>query len=275
MKIQKTAFLASVTAAALGIFAAGNVYADDQLSAKVANNSERISNNLAVINSQANLIGEAQRNIKTNQNNIASNLNAIQEQSKQIFDTGRYARENRELINANTKVINTNKTEIERISKVVDPKLAERVANNTQRINANVAVLNTQAGLIGTVNSRSQTNQNNIASNLNAINANKAAIERIGTQNAAKLKQIEHKVNNIDKEVKRGLASQAALAGLFQPYNVGKLNVSAAVGGYQSETAVAIGSGYRFNDHFAAKAGVSLNTKGGDASYNVGFNFEW
>lgn len=211
MKTPKTAFLASVTAAALGIFAAGNVYADDQLSAKVANNSERISNNLAVINSQANLIGEAQRNIKTNQDNIASNLNAIQEQSKQIFDTGRYARENRELIDSNTKV----------------------------------------------------------------INANKAAIERIGTQNAAKLKQIEHKVNNIDKEVKRGLASQAALAGLFQPYNVGKLNVSAAVGGYQSETAVAIGSGYRFNDHFATKAGVSLNTKGGNASYNVGFNFEW
>ncbi|WP_280522476.1 YadA C-terminal domain-containing protein [Neisseria dumasiana] len=79
----------------------------------------------------------------------------------------------------------------------------------------------------------------------------------------------------MDKEVRRGFATQAALGGLFQPYNVGKLNVSAAVGGYRSETAVAVGTGYRFNEHFATKAGVSFNPKGGHTAYNVGVNFEW
>ncbi|OSI06700.1 YadA C-terminal domain-containing protein, partial [Neisseria zoodegmatis] len=102
------------------------------------------------------------------------------------------------------------------------------------------------------------------------------SVEARTAQNAAKIQQLDKKVNDLDKEVRRGLASQAALGGLFQPYNVGKLNVSAAVGGYRSETAVAVGTGFRFNEHFATKAGAAFNTKkGGSASYNVGVNFEW
>ncbi|MDO1509465.1 MULTISPECIES: YadA-like family protein [unclassified Neisseria] len=104
------------------------------------------------------------------------------------------------------------------------------------------------------------------------VRRNANAIDRVEAktaQNAAKIQQL-------DKEIRRGLASQAALGGLFQPYNVGKLNVSAAVGGYGSETAVAVGTGFRFNEHFATKAGAAFNTKkGGSGSYNVGVNFEW
>lgn len=55
--------------------------------------------------------------------------------------------------------------------------------------------------------------------------------------------------------------------------NVGKINVSAAVGGYQSTTAMAVGTGYRFNQNFATKAGVAVS--GGKVSYNAGVNFEW
>lgn len=80
-------------------------------------------------------------------------------------------------------------------------------------------------------------------------------------------------VDQIDKNMKNGLAAQAALNGLFQPYNVGKINVSAAVGGYQSTTAMAVGTGYRFNQNFATKAGVAVS--GGKVSYNAGVNFEW
>lgn len=199
MKTKKTALLASVMAAAVFSTFAGNVYAED-LAAKVESNSQRTAGNVATIRIQSNLLGEADQAIKTNRRNITANSEAIKAQAERINDTRRYGRENRELITSNTKAINANqkelagqKAEIERIAKVANPKLSERVANNTQRINNNAA-----------------------------------AIERIGTQNTAKLKQLEHKVNNLNKEVKRGLASQAALAGLFQPYNVGKLNVSAA-----------------------------------------------
>jgi len=79
-----------------------------------------------------------------------------------------------------------------------------------------------------------------------------------------------------DKKMNRGLATSAALSGLFQPYGVGKFNVTASFGGYKSETAVAIGSGYRFNEKFAVKAGVGTNTSGNaNTMYNVSGNFEW
>lgn len=92
---------------------------------------------------------------------------------------------------------------------------------------------------------------------------------------SARLDQLESAVANTQKDLERGLASQAALTGLFQPYNVGKVNISAALGGYGSSTAVAVGTGYRLDEKFAAKAGVSFNTKGGKASYNIGVNYEF
>ena len=83
-------------------------------------------------------------------------------------------------------------------------------------------------------------------------------------------------VANLRKETRQGLAAQAALSGLFQPYSVGKFNVTAALGGFKSDTAVAVGAGYRFNENFAAKAGLAVGTSsGGSASYNVGVNYEW
>lgn len=89
-----------------------------------------------------------------------------------------------------------------------------------------------------------------------------------------RLDNLDNRVNNLNKHLKRGLASQAALNGLFQPYNVGKLNLTAAVGGYKSQTAVAVGTGYRYNENIAAKTGVAF-TRGGSATYNVGVNFEY
>ncbi|EMZ3832794.1 YadA-like family protein [Salmonella enterica] len=41
----------------------------------------------------------------------------------------------------------------------------------------------------------------------------------------------------------RGLASSAALSGLFQPYSVGKFNITAGVGGFRDESAIAVGTG--------------------------------
>ena len=54
---------------------------------------------------------------------------------------------------------------------------------------------------------------------------------------------------------------------------MGKVNFTAAVGGYKSQTAVAVGTGYRYNQNIATKAGVAF-TQGG-VTYNAGVNFEW
>ena len=87
---------------------------------------------------------------------------------------------------------------------------------------------------------------------------------------------LNKRVDDIDKKVDRGLASSAAMAGLFQPYNIGKFNATAGIGGYRSETAIAIGSGYRFNESVAAKAGISTSTSNTSSlMYNASVNWEW
>lgn len=91
-----------------------------------------------------------------------------------------------------------------------------------------------------------------------------------------KFNQLKSDIDKVDKKINRGLASSAALSGLFQPYSVGKFNITTGIGGFRDESAIAVGTGYRFNDNVAAKAGVSSST--GDTSaimYNASVNFEW
>lgn len=80
--------------------------------------------------------------------------------------------------------------------------------------------------------------------------------------------------NALESRVDRGLAQQAALAGLFQPYNIKHFNVTAAVGGYGPKHAIAVGTGYRFNEKFAAKVGIALSERN-SAAYNAAVDFEW
>uniref|UniRef100_UPI0003808F5C YadA C-terminal domain-containing protein n=1 Tax=Neisseria sicca TaxID=490 RepID=UPI0003808F5C len=130
------------------------------------------------------------------------------------------------------------------------------------------------------------TNAVQIAVNTKQIDTNKTDIAALQTangqhaagiaKNSARIDSLDKNVANLRKETRQGLAAQAALSGLFQPYSVGKFNVTAALGGFKSDTAVAVGAGYRFNENFAAKAGLAVGTSsGGSASYNVGLNYEW
>ena len=103
-----------------------------------------------------------------------------------------------------------------------------------------------------------------------------ASAEKAITEHGTRLNGLDKTVSDLRKETRQGLAEQAALSGLFQPYNVGRFNVTAAVGGYKSESAVAIGTGFRFTENFAAKAGVAVGTSSGSsAAYHVGVNYEW
>ena len=119
--------------------------------------------------------------------------------------------------------------------------------------------------------------ENNVGNNVTSINQNRANVTTNASNIArhnVRLNTLDRRVNKLDKDLKRGLAAQAALTGLFQPYTVGKANFTAAVGGYKSQTAVAIGTGYRYNQNIATKAGVAF-TQGGGVTYNAGVNFEW
>ncbi|OAV00133.1 MULTISPECIES: YadA-like family protein [Moraxella] len=77
-----------------------------------------------------------------------------------------------------------------------------------------------------------------------------------------KVNAFDGRITALDSKVENGMAAQAALSGLFQPYSVGKFNATAALGGYGSKSAVAIGAGYRVNPNLAFKAGAAINTSG-------------
>ncbi|HCR3227497.1 YadA C-terminal domain-containing protein [Morganella morganii] len=118
----------------------------------------------------------------------------------------------------------------------------------------------------------------------NVANANKKDIDKHTTKidrntldilkNRQDLRALENDLRETNERLDNGLAASAALNGLFQPYGVGKLNITAAMGGYQSTQAVAVGTGYRFNENIAVKTGVAY-TGSNDVMYNMAFNLEW
>lgn len=90
------------------------------------------------------------------------------------------------------------------------------------------------------------------------------------------MQNINNRIDKMDKKLERGLASNAALAGLMQPYNIKKFNVTVGMGGYRGTTAIAAGAGYRFSDSVAVRAGLATDTQDfSDLTYNMSASFEF
>ena len=209
-----------------------------------------------------------QGNINTNKANIAANKEQIDlltrvdnAQNQQIADIQHKNNTQDNLIKGNTEAIKAN---------------ANDIATNKTNIQTNANNIATNKTNIQTNANNIATNKANIQTNANNIAANRTLIEQYKASSDAQFKAVNSRIDSLDDKMKKGFASQAALNGLFQPYNVGKFNVSAAIGGYDSEQAMALGTGYRFNDNFAIKAGVASDLSGFDhVTYNIGANFEF
>ena len=208
---------------------------------------------------------------------------------------------NRQDIDANKAAIETkaDKTAVESVRTIaVEAQKSAQVVKGAVEVaqksaetaESHAKAAKTSADVANNVASAAQTAaaqaQDAVKANATQVAANKADIATLQTasnqhaagiaKNSARIDNLDKNVANLRKETRQGLAAQAALSGLFQPYSVGKFNVTAALGGFKSDTAVAVGAGYRFNENFAAKAGLAVGTSsGGSASYNVGVNYEW
>ena len=153
-------------------------------------------------------------------------------------------------------------------------KTAEVVNEISTDVKANTAAIDKKADqtALDAVSGKVTAAEDKITAAEGKITAAEKSIADHGTR----LNGLDKTVSDLRKETRQGLAEQAALSGLFQPYNVGRFNVTAAVGGYKSESAIAIGTGFRFTENFAAKAGVAVGTSSGSsAAYHVGVNYEW
>ena len=240
---------------------------------------------------------------------------AITRHDKDIVDLAQAGLNAAEALETNRKDIDANKAAIAENTAAIDKKAdktdietaknaaveAEKSAKSVQgsvevaQKSAQTAegyakAAQTSADAANNVASAAQTAaaqaQDAVKANAAQVAVNKADIATLQTassqhaagiaKNSARIDSLDKNVANLRKETRQGLAAQAALSGLFQPYSVGKFNVTAALGGFKSDTAVAVGAGYRFNENFAAKAGLAVGTSSGSsASYNVGVNYEW
>ena len=240
---------------------------------------------------------------------------AITRHDKDIVDLAQAGLNAAEALETNRKDIDANKAAIAENTAAIDKKAdktdietaknaaveAEKSAKSVQgsvevaqksaeTAESHAKAAKTSADAANNVASAAQTAaaqaQDAVKANATQVAANKADIATLQTasnqhaagiaKNSARIDSLDKNVANLRKETRQGLAAQAALSGLFQPYSVGKFNVTAALGGFKSDTAVAVGAGYRFNENFAAKAGLAVGTSsGGSASYNVGVNYEW
>ena len=223
-----------------------------------------------------------QGNIDTNKANIAANKEQIDlltrvdnAQNQQIADIQHKNNTQDNLIKGNTEAIKANANDIA-TNKTNIQTNANNIATNKTNIQTNANNIATNKTNIQTNANNIATNKANIQTNANNIAANRTLIEQYKASSDAQFKAVNSRIDSLDDKMKKGFASQAALNGLFQPYNVGKFNVSAAIGGYDSEQAMALGTGYRFNDNFAIKAGVASDLSGFDhVTYNIGANFEF
>ena len=182
---------------------------------------------------------------------------------------------NKGQIAANKDQIKNNTNDIHDLQqKAVENALHDKNQDQNIGVNANNIEKNQQA--IAANKDQIAANKDQIKNNTNNIEKNQQAIAANYKEMKNNFAAVNSRIDDLDEEMKKGFASQAALAGLFQPYNVGKFNLSVALGGYESEQAMALGTGYRFNENFAMKAGIATDVGGFDhLTYNIGANFEW
>ena len=280
--------------------------------ARLDNHGERIEANEAAIDELAKATNESVTNLGNAvsglDEDLAGTQDAVAENRKDIdantvaIDKLKETQTYKDLSKVETLVKDkADKTAVEKnASRITDTRNKQalqnaRLDNHSERITAAEVALDTKADKTelaakadktelankadkNSVYSKSETdNKFALKADNSVVRAQATDINKLRTDVNAHTKRLDHldnRVNKLDKDLKRGLAAQAALTGLFQPYTVGKANFTAAVGGYKSQTAVAIGTGYRYNQNIATKAGVAF-TQGGGVTYNAGVNFEW
>ena len=170
---------------------------------------------------------------------------------------------------------------------------AAAISQNRQNISSNTSAIQTNTATITATNKRVDANQSEITTNRQEIgktntrvSRNESAIanheSRIGTLEANngygnRFNDLKNDVEKNRKNASRGIAGASALAGLPQLNQDQTFGVAAATGGYDGETAVAVGFSahpIESNHNLIVKAGVTSAT-GGDIGWNAGVGYGW
>lgn len=215
----------------------------------------------------------ATEDLETDVDKLKNKVRAVELQAsfakQSAYTSEKDIRENKNQLGVQSRDIAKNKKLLES-AKVV----TSAITDATLALEADVAKMDTR---ISNASKKAGTATNIANQNTRHIAEQKVKVEKNTLdilKNRQDLRALENDLRETNERLDNGLAASAALNGLFQPYGVGKLNITAAVGGYQSTQAVAVGTGYRFNENIAVKTGMAY-TGSNDVMYNMAVNLEW
>lgn len=101
------------------------------------------------------------------------------------------------------------------------------------------------------------------------------ALEKAQKENIQSIQSLNRNIQKIDKDLRAGIAGAMAIGGLYQASVAGTKTISASVGSFKGQSAVAVGYS-RLSDKGAI--GVKFNaslTSAGDAGVSAGIGYTW
>ncbi len=145
-----------------------------------------------------------------------------------------------------------------------------QVKTNADGIAANKAAIGT------TSNGTYVSSANTVGQNINALDTAlgdvRSDMATTQAHNNARFAQINNRIDKLEDTMEKGLAANNALAGLVPLDHTHKTQISAALGGYKSNQALAVGAFHYLNSRTLLNAGAAY---GGNSSvsYKVGVTF--
>ena len=93
--------------------------------------------------------------------------------------------------------------------------------------------------------------------------------------NSIVINNLQDRINDMNKDLRAGIAGATAIGFLQRPNEAGKSIVSAAVGGYRGQQAIAVGYAHNSdNNKWSIKTGVSVNTRK-DVNWGGSVGYQW
>lgn len=143
-------------------------------------------------------------------------------------------------------------------------KQDQDIANLTTQVNNNTQNITVLGNKVDNMDPRVTKNTNDIAN----ININYQGL-------SDRLTQLNNRLNKMDKNLRAGIAGATAISFLQRPNEAGKRVVSAAVGGYKDQTAIALGYAVNSdNNKTSLKLGVSINSQK-DLNWGGSVGYQW
>ncbi|QXO72330.1 beta strand repeat-containing protein [Morganella morganii] len=271
---------------------------------KLAVHESSITQNTNNIQANTNKLAEHDAAITKNTNDIKENTNRLNNHDKDIAQNKQDIKANTETLNKHDVIISKNTSDIEKNTSTIEKQGGDIARLSSEMGNAGVVKISDDGKQVELSDKAKTATSFNIGNKrvsgvADAKNDNDAInyaqmkrsnettlksantytdkrISQLGEYTTNGLNRLNDRVDDLDNKVNKGFATNAALSGLFQPYGVGKMNLTAGVGGYKDESAVAVGVGYRFNESVAVKGGVATSAGNGSSTmYNASVNFEW